>query len=183
VESANVSKDIASVPKCHMSPDTTHPDPIHNGDMDSANRQHKPERSSQDRPTPELSLRDMKTCGSPELLRDSEVNLVVENGCCTPSDEMDPQQMEDCDVSVICATKKRGRRRLSNSSEKSKEEKEDTSSDSPKSEGYRSRLRGGLSWETSLRQRPMQRLPFQAGDPYYISKRKRDEWLARWKLE
>uniref|UniRef100_A0A452VC72 DNA (cytosine-5)-methyltransferase 3A n=1 Tax=Ursus maritimus TaxID=29073 RepID=A0A452VC72_URSMA len=32
-------------------------------------------------------------------------------------------------------------------------------------------------------QRPMPRLTFQAGDPYYISKRKRDEWLARWKRE
>lgn len=29
----------------------------------------------------------------------------------------------------------------------------------------------------------MPRLTFQAGDPYYISKRKRDEWLARWKRE
>uniref|UniRef100_A0A8C3T974 DNA (cytosine-5-)-methyltransferase n=1 Tax=Chelydra serpentina TaxID=8475 RepID=A0A8C3T974_CHESE len=51
------------------------------------------------------------------------------------------------------------------------------------SQGSRGRLRGGLGWESSLRQRPMQRLTFQAGDPYYISKRKRDEWLARWKRE
>uniref|UniRef100_A0A8C5PD63 DNA (cytosine-5-)-methyltransferase n=1 Tax=Leptobrachium leishanense TaxID=445787 RepID=A0A8C5PD63_9ANUR len=50
-------------------------------------------------------------------------------------------------------------------------------------QGYRSRLRGGLGWETSLRRRPMPRLPFQAGDPYYVSKRKRDECLARWKRE
>ncbi|KAM7119800.1 DNA (cytosine-5)-methyltransferase 3A isoform 1-T1 [Ciconia maguari] len=50
-------------------------------------------------------------------------------------------------------------------------------------EGSRGRLRGGLGWESSLRQRPMQRHTFQAGDPYYISKRKRDEWLARWKRE
>ncbi|NWZ99307.1 DNM3A methyltransferase, partial [Nesospiza acunhae] len=49
--------------------------------------------------------------------------------------------------------------------------------------GSRGRLRGGLGWESSLRQRPMQRHTFQAGDPYYISKRKRDEWLARWKRE
>lgn len=40
-----------------------------------------------------------------------------------------------------------------------------------------------MGWESSLRQRPMPRLTFQAGDPYYISKRKRDEWLARWKRE
>ncbi|NXG55016.1 DNM3A methyltransferase, partial [Hemiprocne comata] len=49
--------------------------------------------------------------------------------------------------------------------------------------GSRGRLRGGLGWESSLRQRPVQRHTFQAGDPYHISKRKRDEWLARWKRE
>uniref|UniRef100_A0A4W3HMJ6 DNA (cytosine-5-)-methyltransferase n=1 Tax=Callorhinchus milii TaxID=7868 RepID=A0A4W3HMJ6_CALMI len=47
----------------------------------------------------------------------------------------------------------------------------------------KSRLRGQSGWESSLRQRPMQRMTFQAGDPYYISKRKRDEWLAKWKKE
>lgn len=29
----------------------------------------------------------------------------------------------------------------------------------------------------------MPRITFQAGDPYYISKRTREEWLAKWKLE
>lgn len=53
----------------------------------------------------------------------------------------------------------------------------------PIEQGYRRRLRGGMGWESGLRQRPMPRLPFQAGDPYYVSKRKRDEWLARWKRE
>ncbi|OPJ75511.1 hypothetical protein AV530_009630 [Patagioenas fasciata monilis] len=64
-----------------------------------------------------------------------------------------------------------------------KDEKEENNFDSLKMEGSRGRLRGGLGWESSLRQRPMQRHTFQAGDPYYISKRKRDEWLARWKRE
>uniref|UniRef100_A0A674E7B5 DNA (cytosine-5-)-methyltransferase n=1 Tax=Salmo trutta TaxID=8032 RepID=A0A674E7B5_SALTR len=41
------------------------------------------------------------------------------------------------------------------------------------------RLRGSVS----LRQRPMPRVTFQAGDPYYISKRTREEWLAKWKME
>ncbi|KAJ6661181.1 hypothetical protein lerEdw1_015318 [Lerista edwardsae] len=50
-------------------------------------------------------------------------------------------------------------------------------------QGSRGRLRGGLGCESSLRPRPMPRHTFQAGDPYYISKRKRDEWLARWKRE
>ncbi|XP_016160978.1 PREDICTED: DNA (cytosine-5)-methyltransferase 3A, partial [Ficedula albicollis] len=79
--------------------------------------------------------------------------------------------------------KKRGRRKLLEATEKSKDEKEENNFDTLKMEGSRGRLRGGLGWESSLRQRPMQRHTFQAGDPYYISKRKRDEWLARWKRE
>uniref|UniRef100_A0A671Z3Q0 DNA (cytosine-5-)-methyltransferase n=1 Tax=Sparus aurata TaxID=8175 RepID=A0A671Z3Q0_SPAAU len=49
--------------------------------------------------------------------------------------------------------------------------------------GGRGRLRGGVGWEISLRQRPVPRITFQAGDPYYISKRTREEWLAKWKME
>lgn len=53
----------------------------------------------------------------------------------------------------------------------------------PFKQGARGRLRGGVGWEISLRQRPMPRVTFQAGDPYYISKRTREELLAKWKLE
>uniref|UniRef100_A0A803V9A8 DNA (cytosine-5-)-methyltransferase n=1 Tax=Ficedula albicollis TaxID=59894 RepID=A0A803V9A8_FICAL len=93
-------------------------------------------------------------------------HLALKEGLDAPGDEgelapNDPQ-------------KKRGRRKLLEATEKSK---------SSALGGSRGRLRGGLGWESSLRQRPMQRHTFQAGDPYYISKRKRDEWLARWKRE
>lgn len=50
-------------------------------------------------------------------------------------------------------------------------------------QGARGRLRGGVGWEVSLRQRPMPRVTFQAGDPYYISRRTREELLAKWKFE
>lgn len=53
----------------------------------------------------------------------------------------------------------------------------------PLKQGARGRLRGGVGWEVSLRQRPMPRVTFQAGDPYYINKRTREELLAKWKLE
>uniref|UniRef100_A0A8C9TFD0 DNA (cytosine-5-)-methyltransferase n=1 Tax=Scleropages formosus TaxID=113540 RepID=A0A8C9TFD0_SCLFO len=53
----------------------------------------------------------------------------------------------------------------------------------PFEQGDRTKHRGGLGGEMSLRQRPMPRITYQAGDPYYISKRKRDEWLAKWKME
>ncbi|KAK5623683.1 DNA (cytosine-5)-methyltransferase 3A [Crenichthys baileyi] len=63
------------------------------------------------------------------------------------------------------------------------EHKEDDGCDTIKTEGGRGRLRGGVGWEISLRQRPMPRITFQAGDPYYINKRTREELMAKWKME
>ena len=40
-----------------------------------------------------------------------------------------------------------------------------------------------MCWEVGLRQRPRPRVTFQAGDPCYISRRTREEWLAKWKTE
>ncbi|KAM8953350.1 DNA (cytosine-5)-methyltransferase 3A-like [Pelodytes ibericus] len=183
VDNINAPKDNASAPKCHISPNPCNPDLVHNGGVETVNVQCKPEKPAQDKTITELNPRGRRPCEYPEDgTKDREAML--ENGRCTPSDGPDPQDMEDGDILIIPTPKKRVRRSLSDCSDKSKEEdNEDTNSDSPKSEGYRSRLRGGLGWESSLRQRPMQRLPFQAGDPYYVSKRKRDEWLARWKRE
>uniref|UniRef100_A0A672T5Y4 DNA (cytosine-5-)-methyltransferase n=1 Tax=Sinocyclocheilus grahami TaxID=75366 RepID=A0A672T5Y4_SINGR len=45
------------------------------------------------------------------------------------------------------------------------------------------RLRGRQGWDISLRRRPVQRETFQAGDPYHISRREKEEWLARWRKE
>ncbi|XP_016889227.1 DNA (cytosine-5)-methyltransferase 3A-like isoform X8 [Cynoglossus semilaevis] len=67
--------------------------------------------------------------------------------------------------------KKRGRRKLEQT-EKNKDEPDDRNCDSPR-EGETGRLR----------RRPVPRVTFQAGDPYYISRRQRDEWLSRWKME
>ncbi|XP_019746004.1 DNA (cytosine-5)-methyltransferase 3A isoform X1 [Hippocampus comes] len=78
--------------------------------------------------------------------------------------------------------KKRGRRKLERPT-KYVEHTEEDDSEELKSEGDRGRLRGGVGGEISLRQRPVPRITFQAGDPYYISKRTREEWLAKWKME
>ncbi|XP_078237236.1 DNA (cytosine-5)-methyltransferase 3A [Pogona vitticeps] len=94
----------------------------------------------------------------PSSLPERETGRALENGRCTPKDSPDPSVGEG-------------------------KEKEENHYNSLKMEGSRGRLRGGLGCESSLRPRPMPRLTFQAGDPYYISKRKRDEWLARWKRE
>lgn len=46
------------------------------------------------------------------------------------------------------------------------------------------RVRVHAQGETGrLRRRPVPRVTYQAGDPYYISRRQRDEWLSRWKME
>uniref|UniRef100_A0A8D2PM84 DNA (cytosine-5-)-methyltransferase n=1 Tax=Zosterops lateralis melanops TaxID=1220523 RepID=A0A8D2PM84_ZOSLA len=118
----------------------------------------------------------------PESLADGETGRALENGRCTPKEGLDAPGDEG-ELAPSDPQKKRGRRKLLEATEKSKDEKEENNFDTLKMEGSRGRLRGGLGWESSLRQRPMQRHTFQAGDPYYISKRKRDEWLARWKRE
>ncbi|XP_073418143.1 DNA (cytosine-5)-methyltransferase 3A isoform X2 [Dendrobates tinctorius] len=171
VETVSASKDIASVPKCHTSQKTSHPDPVPNGEVESS------ETPAPERAGPATSPKDRKVHQEEEDEEEDEmyVESMLENGRCSLSDDSNPHDMEEC-----TANRKRGRRSQDESSER---EKEDEDSDSHTSEGYRRRLRGKVGRESSLRQRPMPRLPFQAGDPYYISKRKRDEWLARWKKE
>ncbi|XP_050804720.1 DNA (cytosine-5)-methyltransferase 3A isoform X4 [Gopherus flavomarginatus] len=155
VESSEASKDTASVPKCHPPcQDAVSTEQVLNGDLETDSAQWKGLEDSDGTPKGGQHGED-----ETDSLPDSETGQALENGRCTPKDSPDPPADEG------------------------KEEKEEANYDSLKMEGSRGRLRGGLGWESSLRQRPMQRLTFQAGDPYYISKRKRDEWLARWKRE
>ncbi|XP_064809364.1 DNA (cytosine-5)-methyltransferase 3A-like isoform X4 [Oncorhynchus masou masou] len=77
--------------------------------------------------------------------------------------------------------KKRGRRKLERPT-KYVEQKED-GGDTAKKQGVGGPGTGRLRGSVSLRQRPIPRVTFQAGDPYYISKRTREEWLAKWKME
>ncbi|KAK7940409.1 hypothetical protein WMY93_003735 [Mugilogobius chulae] len=99
----------------------------------------------------------------------------LENGSVSPREEKPEVGRED---ETTAPRKKRGRRKLERPT-KYVEHKEDDGADSVKKEGGRGRMRGGVGWEISLRQRPMPRVTFQAGDPYYISKRTREEWLAK----
>ncbi|XP_041667947.1 DNA (cytosine-5)-methyltransferase 3A-like isoform X2 [Cheilinus undulatus] len=104
-----------------------------------------------------------------------------ENGFLPSWDEQDAEKDKD-DCLTPPPRKKRGRRKLERPT-KYVEHKEEDGADAVKTEGGRGRLRGGVGWEISLRQRPMPRITFQAGDPYYINKRTREEWLAKWKME
>ncbi|XP_028821457.1 DNA (cytosine-5)-methyltransferase 3A-like isoform X5 [Denticeps clupeoides] len=69
--------------------------------------------------------------------------------------------------------RKRGRRKLEHPEKHT--EVEESSCDSVQTEDG-GRARGGL------RRRPVPRVTFQAGEPFYISKREREE-LAKWKME
>ncbi|TRY88484.1 hypothetical protein DNTS_005164, partial [Danionella cerebrum] len=77
--------------------------------------------------------------------------------------------------------KKRGRRKLDRPERHVEED--DTSSDTSRGESDGSRHKGRQGWDISLRRRPIQRETFQAGDPYHISRREKEEWLAHWKKE
>ncbi|TRY86969.1 hypothetical protein DNTS_032759 [Danionella cerebrum] len=113
-----------------------------------------------------------------ECTSDSSLSPSLENGF-IPSQDLDKYEVETL---PILPCKKRGRRKLERPT-KYVEHKEDEGGDFAKNEGARGRLRGGVGWEVSLRQRPVPRVTFQAGDPYYISKRTREELLAKWKFE
>ncbi|XP_077345236.1 DNA (cytosine-5)-methyltransferase 3A isoform X3 [Lithobates pipiens] len=135
VESVNASKDVTSVPKCHMSSTTSHAGLGYNGEVESVNVQLKPEIPTPERGSPEQSPHERKKCEyeQEDLL---EGDTVLENGRCTLSDGLDPQEVDD-DVLMLSAPKKRGRRSFSDNTEKNKEEKEEEeeeSDESPKSE-------------------------------------------------
>uniref|UniRef100_A0A4X2JNC0 DNA (cytosine-5)-methyltransferase 3A n=1 Tax=Vombatus ursinus TaxID=29139 RepID=A0A4X2JNC0_VOMUR len=154
VENSDTSKDVAATSKSpSMAQDTSPAELLPNGDVEKLSEPQPEEGSPAGRKGGARADGETEAESAPEAAR------TLENGCCTPKDGQE--------APVVGG----------------KEEKEETHFDSVKMEGARGRLRGGLGWESSLRQRPMQRLTFQAGDPYYISKRKRDEWLARWKRE
>uniref|UniRef100_A0A3Q3FVU5 DNA (cytosine-5-)-methyltransferase n=1 Tax=Labrus bergylta TaxID=56723 RepID=A0A3Q3FVU5_9LABR len=113
------------------------------------------------------SPRNKRRVGRPgrkrkQLLPEMAASDPCANAPPTPPEEPEPSPSP---------RKKRGRRKLEQT-EKNKDEPDDRNCDSPR------------EVETGrLRRRPVPRVTFQAGDPYYISRRQREEWLSRWKME
>ncbi|XP_026104010.1 LOW QUALITY PROTEIN: DNA (cytosine-5)-methyltransferase 3A-like, partial [Carassius auratus] len=106
--------------------------------------------------------------------KDSSPDSTHQNGTDTPPSA-------EGDSAPSTPRKKRGRRKL-----KQPElhvDEDDTSSDTSRGESDGGRLRGRQGWDISLRRRPVPRETFQAGDPYHISRREKEELLARWKKE
>ncbi|KAM9569999.1 DNA (cytosine-5)-methyltransferase 3A-like isoform 2-T2 [Salvelinus alpinus] len=123
--------------------------------------------------------------GPPTLLHQSRSPPSLENRFLVsrePSqDEQDDSEKNKEETLTTPPRKKRGRRKLERPT-KYVEQKED-GGDTAKNQGVGGPGTGRLRGSVSLRQRPMPRVTFQAGDPYYISKRTREEWLAKWKME
>ncbi|XP_036818500.1 DNA (cytosine-5)-methyltransferase 3A isoform X3 [Oncorhynchus mykiss] len=127
--------------------------------------------------------------GPPTLLQKSRSPPSLENRFLVsrepsrePSrDEQDDSEKDKEETLTTPPRKKRGRRKLERPT-KYVEQKED-GGDTAKKQGVGGPGTGRLRGSVSLRQRPIPRVTFQAGDPYYISKRTREEWLAKWKME
>ncbi|KAI7804830.1 DNA (cytosine-5)-methyltransferase 3A isoform X3 [Triplophysa rosa] len=153
----------------------------HNGDVERhKNKSQEGCHPTQDKNAAENGLPHQSGC-RPESSSDSSLSPSTENGFVIGEDKPNSEKLEEDKLPTL-PRKKRGRRKLERPT-KYVEHKEDEGGDSAKNEGARGRLRGGVGGEVSLRQRPMPRVTFQAGDPYYISKRTREELLAKWKLE
>ncbi|XP_056336799.1 DNA (cytosine-5)-methyltransferase 3A-like [Danio aesculapii] len=103
---------------------------------------------------------------------DSSPESSHQNGTDTPPGE---------DSAPSTPRKKRGRRKLERTERDIEED--DTSSDTSRGESDGARHRGRQGWDISLRRRPVQRETFQAGDPYHISRREKEELLAHWRKE
>lgn len=191
VDSCDTSKECVVGPKCHSSTGSQSSEQAHNGDMDSSPGDTCAASSQQnkDKGVPENGVPKEPSRKAAELDEMAQVGdgkgeqgVSLKNGCFTHWKDQGSEKGEEEQVPPT-PLKKRGRQKLEHP-EKYTEEEEEASYDPVKTEqGTRARLRGGLGWKTSLRQRPMQRITFQAGDPFYINKRKSDEWLAKWKME
>ncbi|XP_067840484.1 DNA (cytosine-5)-methyltransferase 3A isoform X4 [Heptranchias perlo] len=191
VDINEASSEMVAAPKCQSSQESSAQ--VHNGEVESnqqdiGNSQQigeksVPENGDRGRSVPEdQNLKDQESNEeSTSLDGDIEIDLEMENGCYTPKDGQDSEKGES--EKVPSALRKKYKKRQLEAAEKGSEENTTSTEESVKVEGTRGRRRGQSGWESSLRQRPMQRITFQAGDPYYISKRKRDEWLAKWKKE
>ncbi|XP_072355049.1 DNA (cytosine-5)-methyltransferase 3A isoform X5 [Scyliorhinus torazame] len=191
VDINEASSEMVATPKCQSSQESS--SQVHNGEVESnqqdiGNSQQFGERSvpeNGDRAKSVPEAQNVKGQESNEestsLDGEAEIDLEMENGCYTPKDGQDSEKGEN--EKVPSTLRKKYKKRQLEAAEKGSEENTTSTQESVKVEGTRGRRRGQSGWESSLRQRPMQRITFQAGDPYYISKRKRDEWLAKWKKE
>ncbi|XP_062892337.1 DNA (cytosine-5)-methyltransferase 3A isoform X9 [Mobula hypostoma] len=191
VDINEASSEMVAAPKCQSSQASS--TQVHNGEIESKQQEMGNSQQTGEKIVPEngdrgrsvLEAQNLKDQESNEesasLDGDIEIDLEIENRCYTPKYGQDSEKGEN--EKLPSALRKKHKKRQVEAAEKGSEENTTSPQESVKVEGARGRHRGQSGWENSLRQRPVQRITFQAGDPYYISKRKRDEWLAKWKKE
>uniref|UniRef100_A0AAQ4RZW6 DNA (cytosine-5-)-methyltransferase n=1 Tax=Gasterosteus aculeatus aculeatus TaxID=481459 RepID=A0AAQ4RZW6_GASAC len=156
---------------------------VHNGDV-GGHRDRTPNACfpKQERREEENGiLREPSSCRVEGSSQGQSPSPSPEDGFLLGREDQDSERDREDGSTTPC--KKRGRRKLERPT-KYVEHKEEDRREAVKTEHKQAgRGRRGVGWEISLRQRPMPRITFQAGDPYYISKRTREEWLAKWKME
>ncbi|XP_059837703.1 DNA (cytosine-5)-methyltransferase 3A isoform X4 [Hypanus sabinus] len=191
VDINEASSEMVAAPKCQSSQASS--TQVHNGEIENKQQEIGNSQQTGEKNVPEngdrgrsvLEAQNLKDQESNEestsLDGDIEIDLEIENRCYTPKYGQDSEKGEN--EKLPSALRKKYKKRQMEAAEKGSEENTTSPQESVKVEGTRGRHRGQSGWENSLRQRPVQRTTFQAGDPYYISKRKRDEWLAKWKKE
>ncbi|XP_022620104.1 DNA (cytosine-5)-methyltransferase 3A-like [Seriola dumerili] len=148
------------------SPAATEPPQTPENDASNDVSEDGADQDSPEEGTP-ASPRNKRRVGRPGRKRKQ---LLPEMATSDPCANAPPTPPEEPEASPS-PRKKRGRRKLEQT-ERNKDEPDDRNCDSPR-EGETGRLR----------RRPVPRVTFQAGDPYYISRRQREEWLSRWKME
>ncbi|KAM9297956.1 DNA (cytosine-5)-methyltransferase 3A-like [Morus bassanus] len=134
VESSDTPKDIAAVPKCPAPcPEASPAEPLPNGDVEGDGAQWKGAEEGGASPKGGRPEED-----ETDSLPDGETGRALENGRCTPKEGLDAPADEG-ELAPSDPQKKRGRRKLLEATEKSKEEKEENNFDTLKMEASRQR--------------------------------------------
>ncbi|KAM8913284.1 DNA (cytosine-5)-methyltransferase 3A isoform 2-T2 [Spinachia spinachia] len=181
VESCGSLKGVMGVGNSHTGVGRPPMAQVHNGDVGGRRTPNacfpKQERREEENGIP----REAPSCGVEGSSQGQSPSQSPEDGFLLGREDQDSERDREDGSTTPC--KKRGRRKLERPT-KYVEHKEDDRREAVKTEHKQAGGgRRGVGWEISLRQRPMPRITFQAGDPYYISKRTREEWLAKWKME
>ncbi|KAL6105316.1 dnmt3a [Pungitius sinensis] len=183
VESCGSLKGVTGVGNSHTGVGRPPMAQVHNGDA-GGHRDRTPSACfpKQERREEENGIpREPSSCRVEGSSQGQSPSQSPEDGFLLGPEDQDSERDREDGSTTPC--KKRGRRKLERPT-KYVEHKEEDRREAVKTEHKQAgRGRRGVGWEISLRQRPMPRITFQAGDPYYISKRTREEWLAKWKME
>ncbi|XP_076128981.1 DNA (cytosine-5-)-methyltransferase 3 alpha a isoform X2 [Alosa pseudoharengus] len=135
---------------------------------------------------PARKRKAVNSCDSAKEGKEAELNGEAENGISqgalqeqrssSPTPALQNGAPSSPEQEESPPRKKRGRRKLEHPEKHVEEEEEERSCDSLKTED-------GVRGRGGLRRKPVPRITFQAGDPFYISRREREELAKLEKME